>query len=115
MFKCRNLAVRVVWTNVAHMVFRSTIGGHYKLVFTLVDDNDRSRSDLGLCCIRHKSEKHEYTFPHVALSTSNDSLLGFISDGDGDSSEQSIPCLGCSLLISQDGKNWYEVVGRNNT
>jgi hypothetical protein len=101
-----NLAVRVVW-NASVLVYRSAVSSHYNLIFREIEDNNRPRTDLGACRVRYKKEKHENIFPHVTLSSGDASLLGFKFD---DSDDKSPTCWGCTLVVSQDGHTWYEII-----
>jgi hypothetical protein len=106
MAKCRNLAVRVVWS-AGIVVYGQAVGGHDKFVLREIENDDRPRKDLGQCVIGYKQDKYQKVFRHVTLSSGEASLLGF----DFDKSEEKAPaCLGCTLVVSQDGRAWYEII-----
>jgi hypothetical protein len=104
--KCRNLAMKVVW-NSGILVSSQTVGGHYKLIFREIEDSDRPIYDLGRCRIRHKHESYENKFSHVTRLSGAASVMGLKLDA----SQDSVPsCLGCTLVVSQNGHAWYEII-----
>jgi hypothetical protein len=102
--ECRNLAVRVVWDS-GFLIYGQTVSSHYSLIFREIENDNRPRNDLGMCRIRYKD--HQKTFSHVALSSGAPALFGFKVDHSG---EKAPTCLGCTLIVSRDGRHWYEVL-----
>jgi hypothetical protein len=109
--ECRNLTVRAVWSweihNSASVISRQAIGSHYSLILREIEDHNRPRADLGTCRIRHKKGEHERSFRHMTLSSGDASILGGKFD---DSNEKAPTCWGCTLLVSDDGLRWYEII-----
>jgi hypothetical protein len=105
--ECHNLAVRVVWFGSGILVNESAIGGHYHLVLRKIKNNNRSMTDLGRCRVRYKHSAYHTVFPHVTLSSGDASFMEINFDH---SDEQSPTCWGCTLLVSYDGKHWYEII-----
>jgi len=102
--ECRNFAIQVVWRS-GIVVYRSAISGHDEFIFREVEHNNRPRVDLGECSIRHYGDSsYIEKFSHVDISSGEASLLGF----SGDSNVAT--CSGCTLLVSRNKRNWYEIV-----
>ena len=104
--ECSNLAVRVIW-DTGVVVLGQAVGSHDRLILRKIENNDGPRNDLGGCRIRHKHHESQDTFPHVSFSSGEASLFGFKFD---DSDEKAPTCLGCTLLVSDDGRHWYEII-----
>jgi hypothetical protein len=103
--ECRNFAVQVVWWS-GIIVYSPAISGHDQFIFREVENNNRPRVDLGKCSIRHgKDSEYKQEFSHVGLSSGEASLLGFNSRNSGVTI-----CSGCTLLVSKDKHNWYEII-----
>jgi hypothetical protein len=106
--ECHNLALRVVWFEQATGAVGShTIGSNHQFVVRQVQDDDRAvhGADLGNCTVWGQDyEQDKQIFPHVILSSGDSAIAGFTSGSDNLHT-----CLGCTLLVSDDGRDWHEI------